>query len=323
LKMRKLEEAADTILNTCMGLNKDERFLVIYDRSKEDIANVLLERARRISNYTDKVKIPIAKIHGEEPPSKVAKIMKEYDVIVIVTKMSLSHTKARRDASRLGVRIVTMPGITKAIMIRTLTANYYRINKTCQFLYNLLKNRRKLRLITALGTDVIFHINKPFKDTGLYRKKGSFGNLPAGEVGFAPVENKTNGTIVIDKTMAGIGKLRAPIRLEIEGGFVKRISGKKEANRLIRLLKKFNNRNVYNIAEFAIGTNYKAKVTGITLEDEKAYGTVHIALGDNTSFPGGKTKAPIHLDGIISKPTILLGSKAIIKNGILNPKVFK
>ena len=66
-----------------------------------------------------------------------------------------------------------------------------------------------------------------------------------------------------------------------------------------------------------MGTNYKAKITGITLEDEKVYGTVHVALGDNTSYPGGIIKAPIHLDGVISKPTVFIDDKKIMNNGKL------
>ena len=53
---------------------------------------------------------------------------------------------------------------------------------------------------------------------------------------------------------------------------------------------------------------------GIILEDEKLYGTVHIAFGTNTSF-GGVTKADCHYDGIILKPTLYLDDELIIDQG--------
>ena len=69
------------------------------------------------------------------------------------------------------------------------------------------------------------------------------------------------------------------------------------------------------VAELGIGTNEKALLCGNTLEDEKVYGTVHIAFGTNTSF-GGLNKADCHLDGIILKPTLYLDDKLIIKEGV-------
>jgi leucyl aminopeptidase (aminopeptidase T) len=316
--MSGLEKAATNILKVCMGLRKNETFLVVYDKNKTKIANILLKKAQKVCKKADKIKTPVAKHDGQEPPKKIADKIKEYDVAVLITTKSLSHTNARRNASKNGVRIASMPNATEDMIKRTLTADYNKIKRMNKKIYNTFQNKKNLRLVTDKGTNILIHINKPpFNDNGLYHKKGKFGNLPAGEIGFAPVEGKTKGIIVIDKTMAAIGKLKNPIKLEVKGGFVKRISGKNEAKKLNKLLKNLKNKNVYNIAEFAIGTNYKAKITGIPLEDEKVYGTAHIALGDNTSYLGGKTKAPTHLDGVISKPTVYVDNKKIMNKGKL------
>lgn len=313
-----LDKAAINILKVCMGLKKNETFLVVYDKNKIGIANVLLKKAIRLCKKADKIVIPVGEYNGQEPPKKVTKKIKEYDVAVLLTTKSLSHTNARRNASKKGVRIASMPGATLPMIKRTLDVDYNKIESMNKKIYNLFKSKKKVWLLTERGTDVLFYINKsPFNDNGLYHKKGEFGNLPAGEVGFAPVELKSKGIIVIDKTMAGIGKLKNVIELRVNKGFVKKIEGKDDAKKLVKLLKKFKNKNVYNIAEFSIGTNYKAKITGVPLEDEKVYGTVHVAIGDNTSYPGGKTKAPIHLDGIISKPTVLVDNRKIMEKGRL------
>lgn len=316
-----LEKAVNNILKVCMDLKKNESFLVVYDKNKKKIADVLLKKAERISKKADEILTPVAKFNGEEPPQEVAEKIKEYDVVVMVTTRSLSHTNARRNASKKGVRIASMPGVTEDMIKRTLTADYNKIKKIGKRIYDVYKNKRKIKLVTKKGTDVTIYINKkPFNkniDSSFYHKKGDFGNLPAGEVGFSPIEGKTKGIIVIDKTMAAIGKLKNNIRLEVKKGFVKKIFGGNEAKKLARLLKKLKNKNVYNIAEFSIGINYKAKITGVILEDEKVYGTVHIALGDNTSYPGSKIKAPTHLDGVISKPTVFVDGKKIMDEGKL------
>ncbi len=60
----------------------------------------------------------------------------------------------------------------------------------------------------------------------------------------------------------------------------------------------------------------KLEYLGTILEDEKAYGTVHFAFGDNSTF-GGKTKAGIHLDVLVRKPTVYLDGEKIMDGGKL------
>ena len=71
-----------------------------------------------------------------------------------------------------------------------------------------------------------------------------------------------------------------------------------------------------NIAEFGIGTNDSAKLSGVLLEDEKVMGTIHIALGNNVSM-GGSVNVPIHLDGVVKKPTVWMDGKLLMKDGKL------
>ena len=87
------------------------------------------------------------------------------------------------------------------------------------------------------------------------------------------------------------------------------------AKKLSRMLDAVG-KNARNIAEFGIGTNDSAKLSGVILEDEKVKGTVHIALGNNVSM-GGKVNVPIHLDGVMKKPTVYLDNKILMKNGKL------
>ena len=71
-----------------------------------------------------------------------------------------------------------------------------------------------------------------------------------------------------------------------------------------------------NLAELGIGTNDKAVICGSVLEDEKVMGTVHMAIGDNKSM-GGNVSVSSHLDGILTKPTLLVDGKIIMKDGEL------
>jgi len=74
--------------------------------------------------------------------------------------------------------------------------------------------------------------------------------------------------------------------------------------------------NARNVAELGVGTNDRARLIGHILEDEKVMGTVHIAFGNNMSM-GGKVNVPLHVDGILLKPTLEVDGKLVMKNGEL------
>jgi leucyl aminopeptidase (aminopeptidase T) len=48
---------------------------------------------------------------------------------------------------------------------------------------------------------------------------------------------------------------------------------------------------------------------------ERVFGWTHVSTGSNATFPGGTVHAKIHLDGIISQPTIYLDDKLILQDG--------
>ena len=311
--MNKLDKAAVNILKNCIDVKRDEKVLIVTDSKLAKIGKVFLDNAKEITKFVDGVKIPIPKVAGTEPPVNVAKLMLEYDVILAATARSLSHTKARKNASSKGARIITMPGITNDIVKRTLVADYSKIKEKNLKLIKKLKKSRVIRVKTKKGTDVSLIVNKKkwFDDSGICRKNKDFGNLPGGEIICMPAEGKTEGTFVVDGSIGGLGLVDKDITLAIKKGFATKIEGGKVAKRLEKQLK---NRKYRNIAEFAFGTNPGARVSGVTLEDEKVLGTVHIALGNNKSY-GGKVTVPFHVDCVMKKPDVFADSKLVMKKG--------
>lgn len=310
--MASLKKAIRNSLINCLGIKKDEKVLVITDKPLRKIGYAFFEETLKLKAEAILTEIEPGKIHGEEPPESVAESMKKADCLILVTSKSLSHTKARRESCKIyGARCASLPGITEDIIKRTLIANYSSIAIKTGKINRLLISGSFVLVTTPAGTNISFSIKKRkgFADTGIYKSHGSFGNLPAGEACIAPVEGTTNGIIVVDASIALIGNLKHYIKLYVLNGYVTKIDGEKEAEKLKKILNKFH-KNARNIAEFGIGTNDKAKVTGNVLEDEKAIRTCHFALGNNKSF-GGKIDVPLHLDAVLLNPTIKIDNKII------------
>ena len=314
--MGNLQLSAKNTLN-CFKTKKGEDILIITDVNKKNIALAIYKEALDIGLDPIIMEMVPRRFDGEEPPRAVAHAMLFSDVIIAPTTKSITHTNARRNATKNGARIATMPGITEEVFLRTMQFYYSSIKYTTELLTKFLDKTKTATITSNNGTNITFKLgNKASADTGTLKDYGSFSNLPAGETSVAPVERTASGIIVADYCGDVI---KIPTKIQIENGFIKNIQENNDGIKLKKLLDEVNrvdnSKNAYNLAEFGIGTNPYAKISGCTLEDEKVLGTCHFAFGDNTSYEGGTIDSTIHLDIIIKNVTVKLDNKIIINNG--------
>lgn len=249
----------------------------------------------------------LAKTATPEDVSAGEPIIKKYarspHAVVALSNYSTSHTRFRDYLTRvMGTRYASMPLFERAMLKGAMTADWTRVKERTERLASLMNGGETVFITSHNGTSITFSIEgrdlQP--DTGILTERGSFGNLPAGEGFLAPVEGTAEGTLVLE--WAPMRKLKESIEIDITGGLVREVSGKDPyAEELREKLEK--NPMFGNVAELGIGTNEMAKRPDNILETEKILGTVHIALGDNSSF-GGKVSVPFHQDFIFFKPTM-------------------
>lgn len=304
-------------LKDYLGLKKDETLLIISDETKREIGQTLLEAGKQLCKEAFLVEMKSREINGEEPPAQIAELMKMVDVAICPTAKSLTHTDARRSAAALGVRIATMPGISVDTMVRCLSAEAGKVVDLSLKVKALLEPASEIRVVTEKGTDITMPIKgrKVIESTGVLVNKGDSGNLPSGEVYLAPWEDKSNGVVVIDGSLAGVGMLEEPVIVKVKDGFAEEITGGHQADKFREMLDKVG-RDARAVAEFGIGTNYKAQLCGMILEDEKVYGTIHIAFGNNVSM-GGNINVKSHIDGLVISPDVYVDGKLIMQKGNL------
>jgi leucyl aminopeptidase (aminopeptidase T) len=315
-----LAQAARNVVEHCLGIQTGEVVSIVTDSADPDrieIARAFWEEARAKGAEVILAEMLPRKNSGEEPVAPIAQLMAESNVVLCPTTKSLSHTQARRSASARGARIASLPTITKEMAVRCLTANYESIAALTKRVAAKLSRGSKFKVESALGTSLRLERQgrSVGADTGLLTKRGDFGNLPAGEAFFAPMEGTANGKIVFDGSVADLGKLTEPIELQVEDGIARILSSSAAAQELERYLSA-HGPDAYNIAELGIGTNDRAIVSGDTLEDEKVLGTVHIALGNNAGM-GGTVNVPIQLDGVIRSATLYVDGELMLDKGTL------
>ena len=312
-----LLSACTVAIRDCMGARPGETILVVTDEPLRRIGYALHEAARTLGHEVILAEILPRRSNGAEPPPQIAQLMTAMDIVLCPTSKSLTHTEARRRATAAGVRVGTLPGVTEDIMVRCMNADYTRIAERTHKLCAMMEATKVIRVRAPSGTDVSLPVagRRALASSGLFREKGAWGNLPTGEAYVAPLEGQSNGVIVVDGSMAGVGMLSQPIRIVVENGYAEDITGGPEAAQLIALLEP-HGRDARNVAEFGIGTNDRARLTGVILEDEKVMGTIHIAFGDNKSM-GGSVGVASHLDGLVKQPTVWFDERKVIDTGRL------
>lgn len=312
--MDEMKKAIKTALVDCLALKEGEEFLSIGDEPSREIGMAFWEVARDMKAESIYVEIIPRSTHAEEPPPPVAAMMREVKVIVAPTSKSLSHTAARKAACEAGARVATLPAITKDVLIRGLSADYQTIAEKTKALAAIITEGKSAHISSDTGTDLTMSLDgrKGLADTGIVHKPGDFSNLPAGEAFVAPVQGSSEGVLVVDGSMAGVGVIKELIKVTIRNGEAVEIQGSEV---LQQIMEKYG-KDARNVAELGIGTNDKVRLSGSVLEDEKVLGTVHVALGDNSTF-GGDVSVPVHLDGIIRNPVLTVDGKVVVKDGQL------
>lgn len=314
--MTRYEKAAQTIVNKCLDVKKEESILIMASEALLDVADVLFKACAKRSKHVYLLRLSPLSPYLEIAPS-IAKLMQEMQIVFAITSPSISHTEARRQACHAGARIISMPDITMNAFSRIANMNIDKISRRSKKIADILSMAKEVRLTAPNGTDLFISIKnyKGYADTGIVVVPGAFSTLPAGEASIAPDEGLCKGQLVVDSGMGINAKDPDRVTIIIKEGRAVRISGGATAQKVSQYLSKFGS-NSRLIAQFGIGTNDAAQISGCTLEDAKVLGTTHVALGDNLSF-GGTNKVPVHLDAVIFKSTVEIDGKIILDKGKL------
>jgi len=311
-----LDRAVKTVVRQCMGISPGEEVLVVCNPVTEEIGALM-----RIEAQGDGADATLAVISerdsaAAEPPRAVAAAMAAADVVLAPTIQSLSHTAARKAASEAGVRIGTLPGVTEEMLGRLMTGDLDEIRRRGWAIVTALNRGTEARITCRHGSDLRIGLQgrMGIVDAGELGNKGAFGNLPCGEGFIAPLEGTTEGTLVVDGSIAEIGLLDTPVSLTVREGNLVEATGN-DGDRLMELLTEHGEDGT-NVAELGIGTNEEAILTGNILEDEKILGTCHVAFGASAAI-GGTVQVPVHLDCVVLEPTVEVDGETIVSGGDL------
>lgn len=326
----KLVRVAKSILKHNLDVGKNDDILIVCDEQRLKIADALATAAdelnARASIFIITDNFRKSKTVRKALMSVGLMNMIEYmDVIILCLANIVSELNFRRiflrSIRRFPVRVANLPGITEETFeIIGKVPRFKDLEKIGNEVACLLANGKQVRVTSPAGTDISFEVYgwtiPPEISSGYLHQPSTWGNLPGAEVYVVPVAWSAQGKIVIDITMDPDYRLKEPLCFEVKDGRVDPDSVESADEKAKKLLNKvLKRRNGDAICEFGIGLNPNLRVaTGITLIDEKMYGTAHFALGDNIEF-GGNIRSSVHCDMVFSKPSIWIDNQLIMENG--------
>lgn len=312
-------------LKVVLSLKPGENVLVVSDERKNDIGNAFIEGSKKLDAKTRYYVLPEKQRPLKEIPDGLLKMIDGNNIIINAFEGFPEETPFRikliKKEISTNARVGHAPGITDEMMIKgPMTADYEKIAENAYSLISKFNDAKNVHITTPCGTDITLDIENRAFNSDVKIKPGTFGNLPAGEIWCAPVEDRANGIIVTDGSIGDIGQVKKPLRMEVNDGKI--VSLESEDVSLVEKIKELTSVDEMAsvIGELGIGLNPNARITGNLLEDEKAGKTAHIAFGNNEEMPGGKNTSKTHRDFLFYKPTFNVrykdgSEKIIIRDG--------
>jgi leucyl aminopeptidase (aminopeptidase T) len=316
------QEAARNALSCVLEAEKGESVVVFCDDEKMDIGEVFVAGALGLGLQTRLTPLKTdPETFRKEIPKQVTEILEHPPDIYINLfrgareeapfRIELIKLETRARRARLG----HCPGVTMDMLTEgalALTAEGHRqMQAFARKLMQKLDQAVKIEITNPVGTNISLGVEGRsfFTDTIIDRKTMKWMNLPTGEVLVAPVEDSAEGELICDLAIGGIGPIETPVKLTVQNGKVQDTSSKNP--QILRNVRDSLNTDGRSstIGEFAFGINLKARFVDEFLEAEKLFGTIHIAFGDNSDFPGGQNPSKNHLDLLISKPSVKASTK--------------
>ncbi len=325
-----MRAAAELIVDVCFEVKEGETVTILTDnrRSAEAdmVATVVAERGGwpMVANNDTQVRACLADtLFPMAPPKNLHTAIVNSDDIIIMTNLEwanrFAHVSAVKQACANHSRIGSVEeGFGRwPISVEDIR----RTISNAQAAIKLLEGKKRVRVTSPAGTDVEVGIEgRPALEVVPVKQPGAMmGPVPLwGEVAYGAVETETEGTIVVDGNLLGVGvpgDVENPVTWHIEHGSYTAIEGKWEAERLLAAISGVPGTEV--VAEFAFGTSDFAPLIGPSSKGRK--GTAHFALGDNQNcYPGGQNTSALHLDGVNLNISIQIldTGEYIVKDGV-------
>jgi leucyl aminopeptidase (aminopeptidase T) len=253
----------------------------------------------------------------QEPPGPVAGAALRADIWIDYAVSYQLYSPAWKTVMEGNCVYVCLTAMDVDMMVRTIgRVDYDAMQRMGRRLYELSQAASVVRVTNPAGTDLCLSVNhKIYYPPWQVEGRKSFAQMLGGQSWFHVLREHGEGVLVFDGVIwppEELGLLHTPVRLVIEGGYIRKVEGEAEAHIFDRWLKSFNHPAVYLIDHACYGFNPGVrKPSGRILEDERVFGCMQFGIGATPKEYG----SPTHTDGVCLNASVWLDDVQIADSG--------
>lgn len=325
---RELEVASDVLIFDLLKVQKDEIFVITADKMSDGAV------VDSISNSATKAgaKLLIVWMNTPDGVSEAADpflpgealigMLANADIWIELNYKWLLYSNVYYQTMRNNKKLkhMCLTGVDTSSMINCIgSVDYGAMREFTILLGNKIKSSNVMYMTSALGENIFFCNSKdnPIScKLGIVDKPGT--HLFVGQIGWTPILDSINGTIVFDGSIApDIGIIKTPIEMMIKNGQVEEIHGGKEATKYEAWLRSFNHPQMLRVAHTGIGFNPGAAIVGNIIQDQRVMGSTTWGFGSIGAglLPPNGIKAPSHSDAVCLRTNLEVDGVLWMKDG--------
>ena len=328
--MGSLEQGARNAVKICMGVDSNDKVLIITDKNQEKVGNALRKASLEIVKESN-VKLFLLEDVATRPLTKLPEQIEREISWATVTFWAATSTPGELGARRPFIRKATqyarhghMPNITTQLMEQGMCSDYDQVYDLTHKIYDIVRKAEKIEIRNDLGANIVALFDKAWRwipSDGRYHEKSKWGNLPEGETFTAP--KIVNGYFITnllgDWFSEKYGNFSDPLSFEVKDSRIDHESIKCDNQTLKQEIEKYlhTDENSNRASEFALPTNpllISLPTVGNLLQDEKA--RPHIAFGDPYQHETGAPWASkTHVDMLLEHCDVLVDGRKIMEGG--------
>jgi leucyl aminopeptidase (aminopeptidase T) len=328
--MGSIEQGALNAVKTCMGVGREDKVLIVTDRSRGKVGASLRKAAIDVvgeSNVRTFTLEDVAPRPLNRLPQQIEEAIPWATVTLWVTSSLQGELSAR--GAFIGEAIQNarhghMPNITAELMEQGMCADYDEVYDLTHKIYDIVKQASQIEVRNKLGASIKAEFDKTWRwipSDGRYHEKGKWGNLPEGETFTAP--GLVNGRVVTnllgDWFSEKYGNFKDSLSFDIRNSRIDfdtiHCDNRVLKDEITKYLK--TDENSDRASEFALPTNpllISLPTIGNLLQDEKA--RPHIAFGNPYQhMTGAPWESKTHVDLILEECDVSVDGRRIMQRG--------